>query len=75
MLVTELERPRMAGRVVVERLRDGTARHKSAVLFTFPGTPDDSVVRDSISHDAIHFFQKPFSMESARPQVREALSE
>jgi len=71
LLVTDVEMPRMAGRVVAERLL--TKRPATKVLY-FSGYTDDSMVRHSISHDMIHFLQKPFSMEALALKVREALT-
>jgi len=71
LLVTDVEMPRMAGPVVAERLL--TVRPVTKVLY-FSGYTDDSMVRHSISHDTIHFLQKPFSMEVLALKVREALS-
>jgi two-component system cell cycle sensor histidine kinase/response regulator CckA len=71
LFVTDVEMPRMAGRVVAERLL--TARPATKVLY-FSGYTDDSMVRHSISHDMIHFLQKPISMEALALKVREALT-
>jgi CheY-like chemotaxis protein len=71
LIVTDVEMPRMAGRVVAERLL--TQRPATKILY-FSGYTDDSMVRHSISHHMIHFLQKPFSMEALALKVREALA-
>src|SRR5262249_47677295 len=70
LLVTDVVMPGLGGRELADRL--AALRPGLRVLY-LSGYTDDAVVRYGVSHDQVHFLEKPFSPKGLAEKVREVL--
>ena len=70
LVLTDVVMPGRSGRELVDLLRQ---HHQFAVVFMSGYTADD-VLRHGIERRAVHFLQKPFTVEALGRRIREALA-
>ena len=72
LLVTDVVMPRMSGRDLARRIKEG--RPEIKILF-MSGYTADVIAHHGVLDEGVHFMEKPFSMSAIASHVRTALEE
>ena len=70
LLVTDVIKPKVSGRKVVEELRNRRPGLKALYL---SGYTDEAIVRHGVLEGGVPFLQKPFSLDALARKVRDVL--
>jgi CheY-like chemotaxis protein len=72
LVITDVVMPNMSGKELIDRLRRNYPHLKALFM---SGYTDDAIVHHGVLDSAVHFIQKPYSLEALLSKVRQVIEE